>query len=77
MQEIVTLITNLGFPIAVSLGLGAFIYKFIERIQNENQQREDKLMACLDKFGDSQKAIAQNLESMNERLLDIEKKIGV
>ena len=32
MNDIVTLITELGFPVAAAIGLGMFVWKLINRI---------------------------------------------
>lgn len=48
MEAITTAFTSLGFPVACVAVLGWFIYKYIQRIQNDNANREVKLMDMLE-----------------------------
>jgi len=52
MDEAVSLITELGFPIAASLGLGYFVWKLIMKISNGMEQKldtlDDKVQVSLD-----------------------------
>ena len=41
MQEVVTIIQQVGFPIAAALGLGWFIYKLIMRIVDGMETKLD------------------------------------
>jgi hypothetical protein len=43
MDDIVSLITELGFPIAAALGLGAFVWKLINRIIDGMEVKVDVL----------------------------------
>ena len=47
MTDAVTLIQTLGFPIAVSVGLGYFIYKLVNRDKDEAKAREERMAAAL------------------------------
>jgi len=58
MNDIVTLITELGFPIAAAIGLGMFVWKLINRIIDG---METKLDTVDDKVNTS-------LTAMEERL---------
>ena len=44
MEDIVNIISNLGFPIAVSIVTIAFVYKLITEEREENRNREERLM---------------------------------
>ena len=44
MEGFITVVQTLGFPVACVIALGIFVYKFVERIQSENEQRENRLM---------------------------------
>lgn len=44
MEEIVNIISNLGFPIAISIVTIAFVYKLIMEEREENRNREERLM---------------------------------
>ena len=52
MQEVVTIIQQVGFPIAAALGLGWFIYKLIMRIVDGMETKldtlDEKVQASLD-----------------------------
>ncbi len=43
MQDVVNLISTLGFPIVVAVGLAYFIYQAFLKITDENKAREAKL----------------------------------
>ena len=58
MNDIVTIIQQVGFPIAAALGLGWFIYKLIMRIVDG---METKLDIVDDK-------VAQQISAIEERL---------
>jgi hypothetical protein len=58
MQDIVTIIQQVGFPIAAALGLGWFIYKLIMRIV-------DGMETKIDTVDDK---VQQQIEAMEERL---------
>ena len=47
MTDAVNLIQTLGFPIAVSVSLGYFIYKLINRDKDEAKAREERMAALL------------------------------
>lgn len=44
MEDIVNIIANLGFPIAISIVTIAFVYKLITEEREENRTREERLM---------------------------------
>jgi hypothetical protein len=58
MNEIVTVIQQVGFPIAAALGLGWFIYKLIMRIV-------DGMETKIDTVDDK---VQSQIEAMEERL---------
>ena len=47
MTDVVTLIQTLGFPIAVSVSLGYFIFKLVNRDKDEAKAREERMAALL------------------------------
>ena len=47
MTDVVNLIQTLGFPIAVSVSLGFFIYKLINRDKDEAKAREERMAEAL------------------------------
>ena len=58
MNDIVTLITELGFPIAAAIGLGMFVWKLINRIIDG---METKLDTVDDKVNTSINAMEERL----------------
>lgn len=47
MTDAVTLIQTLGFPIAVAVALGWFIYKLVDRDKDEAKAREERMANAL------------------------------
>lgn len=64
MEAVQQIIQSLGFPIAVCVGLGWFMYRFIERIQTENKDREDRLLSILETYGNRMQSITLTLEKL-------------
>ena len=56
MEDVVTIIQQLGFPIAAAIGLGIFIYKLIMKIINGMETKldtvDEKVNASLDAMED-------------------------
>ena len=56
MEDVVTIIQQLGFPIAAAIGLGIFIYKLIMKIINGMETKldtvDDKVNTSLDAMED-------------------------
>ena len=44
MEDIVNIVANLGFPIAISVVTIAFVYQLIMQEREENRTREERLM---------------------------------
>ena len=44
MEDVVNIISNLGFPIAISVVTIAFVYQLIMQEREENKNREERLM---------------------------------
>ena len=66
MQEIIQMITQVGFPIAACLGLWWSGYKREEKITQENNAREDKLLQAIQ---DATRAQTENAAALT-RLAD-------
>ena len=60
MDDIVTLITELGFPVAAALGLGIFVWKLINRIIDG---MESKIDVVDDKVNEQLKAMEDRLQT--------------
>ena len=58
MNDIVTIIQQVGFPIAAALGLGWFIYKLIMRIVDGMENKLDVV----------DEKVAQQISAIEERL---------
>ena len=63
MESAVSLITELGFPIAAALGLGVFVWKLINRIIDGMEQK-------LDTLDDKQAELISNMEERLGTKLD-------
>lgn len=63
MQDAVSLIQTVGFPIATAIACGYFIYKQVNREQDEALARENKADECLGKLTD---ALTKNAESIEK-----------
>ena len=59
MDDIVRLITELGFPVAAALGLGIFVWKLINRIIDG---MESKIDVVDDKVNEQLKAMEDRLQ---------------
>ena len=60
MNEVVTLINEVGFPIAATLGLGFFLWKLLNKIVNGMEQKIDVVD---DKINESLQAGEKRLDS--------------
>lgn len=54
-DELVTVISNLGFPIACVIGMGLFIVWYIKKVETDHDTREKEL----------QQTITTNTEAIN------------
>ena len=83
MEDVVTLIQQLGFPIAAAIGLGIFIYKLIMKIINGMETKldtvDDKVNTSLDAMEDrlSTKLNAQHgiLVALIDRIRSLDNEI--
>ena len=60
MDDIVRLITELGFPVAAALGLGIFVWKLINRIIDGMESKKDVVD---DKVNEQLKAMEDRLQT--------------
>ena len=75
MNEVVNLITNLGFPIVCVIACAYFINYIIKAEREENQKREEKYIETINKFSDVLEKVNDNLSANNKRLEYIENKL--
>lgn len=75
MNEIATLITNLGFPIVCVIGCAYFINNIIKAEREENQKREEKYIETINKFSVVLDKVNENIITNNKRLEYIENKL--
>lgn len=75
MNDIATLITNVGFPIVCVLGCAYFINYIIKEERAENQAREERYLETINKFSDVLDKVNDNLSANNKRLEYIENKL--
>ena len=75
MNEVATLITNLGFPIVCVIGCAYFINYIIKAERSENQKREEKYIETINKFSVVLEKVNDNLSAINKRLEYFENKL--
>ena len=75
MNEVATLITNLGFPIVCVIGCAYFINYIIKAERSENQKREEKYIETINKFSVVLEKVNDNLSAINKRLEFFENKL--
>ena len=75
MEEIVNLITNLGFPIVCVIACAYFINNIIKAEREENQKREEKYIDTINNFSTVMDKVNENLITNNKRLEYIENKL--
>ena len=75
MNEIINLITNLGFPIVCVIACAYFINYIIKAERDENQKREEKYIETINKFSTVLEKVNDNLSTNNKRLEYIENKL--
>lgn len=75
MNDIVNLITNLGFPIVCVIACAYFINYIIKAEREENQKREEKYIETINNFSVVIDKVNENLINNNKRLEYIENKL--
>ena len=75
MDDIINLITNLGFPIVCVIGCAYFINYIIKAEREENQRREEKYIETINKFSVVLEKVNDNLSAINKRLEYFENKL--
>ena len=74
-DEIVNLVTTLGFPIVCVIACAYFINYIIKAEREENQRREEKYIDTINKFSVVLDKVNDNLIANNKRLEYIENKL--
>lgn len=75
MNDIATLITNLGFPIVCVIACAYFINNMIKSEREENQKREQNYIETINKFTVAMDRVNENMMTNNKRLEYIENKL--
>ena len=75
MNDVVNLITNLGFPIVCVIACAYFINYIIKAEREENQKREEKYIDTINNFSVVLDKVNDNLAANNKRLEYIENKL--
>ena len=75
MNDVVNLITNLGFPIVCVIACAYFINNIIKAEREENQKREEKYIDTINKFTVAMDKVNDNIITNNKRLEYIENKL--
>ena len=74
-DEIVNLVTTLGFPIVCVIACAYFINYIIKAEREENQKREEKYIETINQFSVVMDKVNDNLIANNKRLEYIENKL--
>lgn len=72
MNDIVNIISTVGFPIASCILYMIYIYKDKQQTREEHLKREDKLMEQLSKFNEIMNNFNDTLISLDNRIEHIE-----
>ena len=75
LDEIVNLVTTLGFPIVCVIACAYFINNMIKAQREENQNREEKYIETINNFTVVMDKVNENLINNNKRLEYIENKL--
>ena len=75
LDEIVNLVTTLGFPIVCVIACAYFINNMIKAQREENQNREEKYIETINNFTIVMDKVNENLITNNKRLEYIENKL--
>ena len=75
MDELIKLITNLGFPIVCVIACAYFINYIIKEEREENKKREEKYLETINKFSLVLEKVNDNLSAINKRLEYFENKL--
>lgn len=75
MNDVVNLITNLGFPIVCVIACAYFINYMIKAEREENQKREENYINTINNFSTVMDKVNENLITNNKRLEYIENKL--
>ncbi|MDW5300628.1 MAG: hypothetical protein SA378_10910 [Sedimentibacter sp.] len=76
-MDIAQLIENFGFPIAVTIACGYFIFKMYNNMVSENATREERNYKMMEKFSISIEKFSTVLEVYENRLGNIETDVKV
>ena len=75
IDQIVNLVTTLGFPIVCVIACAYFINYIIKAEREENQKREEKYIETINQFSVVMDKVNDNLIANNKRLEYIENKL--
>ena len=75
VEEITSIITNLGFPIVCVIACAYFINYIIKAEREENKKREEKYIDTINKFSVVLEKVNDNLSAINKRLEYFENKL--
>lgn len=72
MKEITDVIATVGFPIVAFGGLayygGKYFSSFINRIMDENKQREENMYKFMDSMSDKMERVSANMENLGDMI---------
>lgn len=71
MDSVLQIIQTLGFPISCVIFMAIFVYKYINRIMDENKEREEQYQNLLVAYGEKMAEISSALAEINNRIDDL------
>lgn len=74
MEEMVNLITQVGFPMVACIVIYMHSEKKAQEQREDNKAREDRMFTQLDKFGDAMDRFDTTLKNIDNRLKVLEDK---
>ena len=75
MNDIVNIISTVGFPISSCILYMFYIYKDKQQTREENLKREDKLMEQIARFNEIMNHFNDTLISLDKRIENIEENL--
>ena len=75
MNDIVNIISTVGFPICSCLLYMGYIYKDKQQSREENAKREEKLMEQISRFNEIMNHFNDTLISLDKRIENIEENL--
>lgn len=77
LDTMISVFQTLGFPVACVVALMWFVYKYINRIMDENKHREENYQMMITEYGKNLATITSTLERMETKMEKFEDDLTV